>query len=127
LQERVAANALDLARKGIPKPPFYVTGQLGGKAFSLHSEGERVFLTRPGEQRREVDLTPPAVAASSEELPPALCPDGSPDRMAEPGQSATDSDAVGPPGTSPVDAFLASPPLPPRGISGDSSGPKGGA
>ncbi len=32
LKDRVAANALELARNGLPKPPFYVTGQLGGGA-----------------------------------------------------------------------------------------------
>ena len=62
LKDRVAANALELARNGLPKPPFYVTGQLGGKNFSLHAEGERVFLTREGGLRQEVDLVPPAAA-----------------------------------------------------------------
>ncbi len=45
LQARVAANALELARHGVPKEPFYLTGQVGGKPFSLHAEGERVILT----------------------------------------------------------------------------------
>ena len=45
-KERVAANALELARNGVPKPPFYVTGQVAGQAFSVHAEGERVILTR---------------------------------------------------------------------------------
>jgi len=31
LKERVAANALRLARHGVPKQPFYLTGQLDGK------------------------------------------------------------------------------------------------
>jgi hypothetical protein len=78
LKQRVAANALELARNGLPKPPFYMTGQVGGKNFSLHAEGERVFLTREGGPRREVDLVPPAVAPNPTAMPPAVCPDGSP-------------------------------------------------
>jgi hypothetical protein len=61
LKERVASNALDLARQGTPRPPFYMTGQVAGQPFSVHAEGERVFLTRPGQPRREVELVgPPA-------------------------------------------------------------------
>ena len=80
LKERVAANALELARNGLPRPPFYMTGQLGGKNFSLHAEGERVFLTGDDGTRREVDLVPPAAAADANAaaMPQALCPDGSP-------------------------------------------------
>lgn len=78
LKDRVAANALELARNGLPKPPFYMTGQLGGKNFSLHAEGERVFLTREGGLRQEVDLVPPATAGPPTMLPKAVCPDGSP-------------------------------------------------
>jgi len=78
LKDRVAANALELARNGLPKPPFYMTGQLGGKNFSLHAEGERVFLTREGGLRQEVDLVPPAALADSAAMPKAICPDGSP-------------------------------------------------
>ena len=36
LKERVAANALELARHGVPKKPFYLTGQVDGKPFSVH-------------------------------------------------------------------------------------------
>jgi len=78
LKERVAANALDLARQGLPKPPFYLTGQVGGKNFSLHAEGERVFMTSGGGARHEVDLVPPAAAVEQSAMPKALCPDGSP-------------------------------------------------
>jgi transposase InsO family protein len=111
LRERVAANALELARNGVPRPPFYVTGQVGGKNFSLHAEGERVFLTRDGEQRREVDLAPPAQATPGNAMPPPLCPDGSP-AGEEFGADGADGEAgVEPaPGTSPLDDFL-----PPRG------------
>src|SRR5580692_7991744 len=46
LQARVSANALELARQGVPKAPFYLTGQVGGQPFSMHAEGERMILTR---------------------------------------------------------------------------------
>jgi Transposase and inactivated derivatives len=79
LRERVAANALELARQGTPRPPFYVTGQVAGQPFSVHAEGERVFLTRPGQPRQEVELVgPPSPASESDELPEAVCPHGAP-------------------------------------------------
>lgn len=54
---RIAENALELARHGEPKTPVYLTGQAkNGQSFTVHSEGERVFLTRAGEARKEVDL-----------------------------------------------------------------------
>jgi transposase InsO family protein len=73
LKKRVAGNALELARQGVPKAPFYLTGQVGGQPFSLHAEGERVFLTG-AEGRREVDLVPPADPAAG--LPAPVCPQG---------------------------------------------------
>ena len=78
LKDRVAANALELAKNGLPKPPFYMTGQLGGQNFSLHAEGERVFLTSEGGLKHEVDLVPPPAVAGPATMPSALCPDGSP-------------------------------------------------
>lgn len=77
LKARVAANALEVARNGIPRNPFYITGQVGGKPFSVHAEGERVILTR-GEGREEVELSSPPPVPKGPEFPPALCPDGSP-------------------------------------------------
>jgi transposase InsO family protein len=77
LQARVAANALELARHGVPRTPFYLTGQVGGKPFSVHAEGERVILTGAGEERREVELTAPAEKKPPEaELPEPICPAG---------------------------------------------------
>jgi hypothetical protein len=74
LQARVAANALELARQGLPKQPFYLTGQVGGQAFSVHAEGERVILT--GQQgRQEIDLAAP-VEKSAAEIPQPVCPQG---------------------------------------------------
>lgn len=61
LDERVAANALDLARHGLPKKPFYLTGQVDGRPFSIHSQGDRLILTKPG-SREEVELAPSGAA-----------------------------------------------------------------
>jgi transposase InsO family protein len=82
LKERVASNALELSRQGTPRPPFYMTGQVAGQAFSVHAEGERVFLTRSGQPRQEVELVRPEDAASmstaSEAEPQPLCPHAAP-------------------------------------------------
>ena len=78
LKARVAANALELARRGVPKAPFYLTGQVGGKPFSVHSEGERVILTGAGGTRQEVELAPPE-PAQPRELPTATPPTDPPE------------------------------------------------
>jgi hypothetical protein len=78
LKERVAANALELSRQGLPRSPFYMTGQVAGQPFSVHAEGERVFLTRAGQPRQEVELVGPQPAAPAEVLPEPLCPHGAP-------------------------------------------------
>jgi transposase InsO family protein len=89
LKERVAVNALELARQGTPRPPFYMTGQVAGRPFSVHAEGERVFLTRPGQPRQEVELVGPPEAAGeeagqpAESLPETICPHGAPESQAE--------------------------------------------
>jgi transposase InsO family protein len=101
LKERVAANALELARGGVPKDPFFLTGRSGGKAFSVHTEGERVILTQEGQERKEVELTAPvaAEAVQAAKLPEPMTPSGVPtvilpDNGAEPqlapGQSPLD-------------------------------------
>ena len=81
LKERVAANALELARQGVPRSPFYMTGQVAGQPFSVHAEGERVFLTRAGQPRQEVELVGPSPAAPGDEerLPEPICPHGAPE------------------------------------------------
>jgi transposase InsO family protein len=108
LRSRVAANALELARNGVPKAPFYVTGRIGERAFSVHAEGERMILKREGEARTEVDLGGPgatelplidsAAARMPAGMPLPVCPDGSP-------QGDVVEDEVGP-GGSPLDAGL---------------------
>ena len=96
LPARVAANALELARHGVPKEPFYLTGQVGGQPFSVHAEGERVIMTGT-DGRKEVELTsPPRPAALG--LPVAVCPSPV---IAAAGDDMTDASPA--PGTSPLD------------------------
>jgi transposase InsO family protein len=107
LKERVAANALHLARHGVPKEPFYVTGQVAGQPFSLHAEGERVILTG-GAGRREVELTPPP-AAPPAVLPEPVCPVAV--VPGTPAEAAVTSAEPPAPGTTPLDAtFPVAPP-----------------
>ena len=74
MEARVSANALDLARNGLPKAPFYMTGQAGGKTFSVHAEGERVILSREGQVRQEIDLVAPTAPPQS--MPAPACSQG---------------------------------------------------
>jgi transposase InsO family protein len=114
LAARVHANALELARHGVPKSPFYLTGQAGGQPFSVHAEGERVILTS-ADGRKEVDLLPPAAPAVVEAatLPAPVCPQGV---VSASGEGFEDPPL---PGASPLDAGLAelsaALPLPPEG------------
>ena len=107
LAARVAANALTLARHGVPKAPLYLTGQVGGKPVSIHAEGERVIVTGPEGTRQEVDLAASGASRDSamSQLPEPVCPagvvsgltdDDDPDEPPAPGTSALD--AVLPPG-----------------------------
>ena len=76
LRARVSANALDLARHGVPKQPLYLTGQVGGKTVSIHAEGERVFVTGPEGTRQEIDLATGRSPATEGQLPEPICPAG---------------------------------------------------
>jgi transposase InsO family protein len=98
LKERVVANAVDLARHGLPAAPFYLTGNVGDRPVSVHAEGRRLIL-QGGEGRQEVELTPPEPAPVAGQLPEPLCPQGRVDDAwaevanqppAEPGLSALD-------------------------------------
>jgi transposase InsO family protein len=105
LRERVAANALELARHGAPRKPFYVTGQVDGQAFSVHAEGERLILRREDQTREEITLAGSAAPAAVEPtgLPAPVCPQAAP-------ASADGEPAVLPPpapGTSALDEFEA--------------------
>jgi hypothetical protein len=100
LQTRVAANALELARHGVPKEPFYLTGQVGGRPVSVHAEGERVFLTG-ADGRREVDLVPPRVPEADAALPAPVCPAGVVTSLVGEGEEVPPA-----PGQSPLDEGL---------------------
>ncbi|HEV3256861.1 MAG TPA: DDE-type integrase/transposase/recombinase, partial [Gemmataceae bacterium] len=102
LAARVAANALTLARHGVPRAPLYLTGQVGGQPVSIHAEGDRVILTGPEGTRQEVDL---AAAAARDELPEPVCPAGVVSGLVDEG-----AEEVPAPGTSPLDERL--PPRP---------------
>ena len=70
-----------------------MTGQVAGQPFSVHAEGERVYLTRPGQPRQEVELVgPPAQptdqALSEVPLPEPVCPHGAPASALEATSSA---------------------------------------
>jgi len=96
LKARVAANALELARHGVPKQPLYLTGQVGGQPVSIHAEGERVVGTGPHGTRQEIDLAAPA---AKNDLPEPVCPVG-----AVSSELAVAEERA--PGTSPLDEGL---------------------
>ena len=102
LQARVQANALELARHGLPKAPFYLTGQAGGQPFSVHAEGERMILTN-ADSRKEIDLLPqaPANTGVPSALPNPVCPQGIAAAFAEEGFEEPPA-----PGASPLDDGL---------------------
>lgn len=105
LKSRVSKDALSLARHGVPRAPFYLTGTAGGKSFSVHAEGERVILRRGEGEREEVELTAQEEERRREEreLPHPVCPSiESEDADREEGDSSRH------PGTSPLDPFLES-------------------
>lgn len=106
LQKRVADNALELARHGVPKRPFYLTGAVGGKNFSVHAAGERVVLSRGDSVPEEIELVGPDGQAVEGPKP----------GVAEPLSLSTPSDVfdelvekvlAGEPDQSPLDAALA--------------------
>jgi hypothetical protein len=100
LQARVAVNALTLARQGVPRPPLYLTGQVGGQSVSIHAEGERVIVTGPAGERQEVDL---AASVPRDELPEPVCPAGV---VSGPAGEVPEQEAA--PGVSPLDEAFAS-------------------
>ena len=100
LKERVAKNAAELARDGMPRKPFYLTGRIGDQSISLHAEGEKVVLTKGDGSREEVDLgaTGPrqdAAATADAPLPEPLTPMGSPHDH----PATADRDEAGPGGS----------------------------
>jgi len=104
LKERVAQNALELARHGLPKKPFYMTGRVGGKSFSVHAAGERVFMTSEGKEREEIDLVGMDAGyegSSEERLPEPVTPGSGLSVEGEAG-----NEEAPPPGVSPLDEGL---------------------
>jgi len=99
LRERVAANALDIARNGMPKEPFYLAGNVGGKPVSVYAEGERLVLKQGGAEAREIALASPDVDCT--ELPEAVSPEG------VVGGDAAGCEEPPAPGASPLDEGLA--------------------
>lgn len=101
LKERVATNAAELARDGLPRKPFYLTGRIGDQSISLHAEGEKVVMMKGDGSREEVDLGATGPRQDEEppaELPVPVAPMGSP-----PDHPATADEAEPEPGTSPLD------------------------
>jgi len=92
LAKRVADNALDLARHGTPRKPFYLTGRVGDREVSIFAEGERVVLSESGKEREEVDLGAPGRRAESDAAPStdAVPSDAPPPDDPAPGTSALD-------------------------------------
>jgi len=119
LKARVNANALELARAGLPKEPFYLTGQVGGRPFSVHAEGERVYMLGQDGGRKEIDLTPPAPPVQL--MPAPVCAQGIVD-------STLADETEPPPGVSPLDEGLKrlaeglSPPAMPEALDGAKGG-----
>jgi hypothetical protein len=94
------ANALELSRHGVPKKPFYLTGQVEGKPFSVHQAGDRVILQQAGAERSEIELVPPVESApESPPLPAPVCPQGIPTQYGA-------MPAELPPGVSALDDYL---------------------
>ena len=101
LKARVAANALELSRHGVPKKPFYLTGQVEGKPFSVHQAGDRVILQHADDMPSEIELVPPATAVPEAELlPEPVCPQGIPTQAGALPEEL-------PPGVSALDEYLA--------------------
>jgi transposase InsO family protein len=102
LAARVAKNALELAKHGVPRKPFYLTGRVGDVGISLHAEGEKVVLTREDGDRETVDLRAPGRRSESPgvlQLPEPVAPTVSLTSL--PGLDEARDEL--PPGASPLD------------------------
>jgi hypothetical protein len=98
LKARVEANAIELARRGIPADPFFVTGRSGGRNFSVHAEGERLVMTKEGDEPREVELV--ATEPEEESVPDPVSPHG------EVGEDDPGQEEPPGPGESPLDEAM---------------------
>ena len=106
LRARVAKNAHELAKDGLPRKDFYLTGRVGDVGISLHAEGEQVVLTQEDGTREEVHLG--ATGRRGEEkteqvFPVPLSVEAAP----APRPGSADEAELPPPGTSALDGALA--------------------
>jgi transposase InsO family protein len=108
LLARVARNAEDLARNGVPRKPFYFTGRVGDEPFSLHAEGDKVVLMKGGE-REEVDLSAPGRRTEEGESVVAPEPVTPTARVSDAAEELDEETEEPPPGTSPLDAVIEEP------------------
>jgi transposase InsO family protein len=106
LKARIAANALNLAREGAPKTPFYLAGNVNGQAVSVHADGDRLLMKTGNASPVEVTLATATTGAapSASPLPLPQTPQGVP--VTPWGAGA---DGPHPPGIAPIDALLALP------------------
>jgi transposase InsO family protein len=56
IESGCTANALELARHGEPKKPFYLVGRLGEKELVIKAEGDRVEINLDGAPLEQIDL-----------------------------------------------------------------------
>ncbi|MHC5081550.1 MAG: DDE-type integrase/transposase/recombinase [Planctomycetota bacterium] len=100
LEKRVASNALEIAQRGEPSVPFYLTGKVGDTDLSVHAEGEKLILTREDGRREEVSFENPHKEPSPA-IPEPLAPQGRALDSMEP-----ETVEALPPGASPLDRGL---------------------
>jgi transposase InsO family protein len=104
LQARVAANAMDLARDGVLKEPFYLTGRTSEGGFSVHSEGDKVYMMNEQGERKEIDLgTNPDIKPMP--IPEPLSVQGVPESL----DDEEGNEEPPAPGTSPIDELVVLP------------------
>lgn len=107
LRARVAENADQLARDGIPRKDFYLTGRVGDVGISLHAEGEQVVLTRDGGERETVHLG--ATGRRTQEPVEQAFPEPLATMAVSPPVTGSEDDpTLSAPGTSPLDDALES-------------------
>lgn len=104
LSARVAKNALELAKQGLPRKPFYLTGRVGDVGISLHAEGEKVVLTREDGARETVDLRAPGRRTEEPGTPELPTPVAI--TVVRPLLPGTEDEDELPPGASALDASL---------------------
>jgi transposase InsO family protein len=112
LVAHVAANARELARNGVPRKPFYLTGRVGDREISLHAEGEKVVLVEKG-GREEVDLSAPGKRLEPEASPTLPEPVAVTAVVPDAADLDDDEGDLAPPGTSPLDGAIGAEPKTP--------------